>query len=153
MKHSALYIACIVLINLAFTFIPPIEVMGNFLTVGSLIAGFVFIARDYAQREVGHKKVLLLMVIAGVLSYLMADPFVAIASVTAFAISELSDYLVYTFKKGSFKSKVLTSSLLSVPVDTAVFLLMINHLTLPSFLLMVMSKLVCLGYLFKREVT
>ena len=57
---------------------------------------FIFILRDFAQREIGHK-VLGAMAVGAVLSYFMADPFVAFASVVAFMISELVDWVVYTF--------------------------------------------------------
>ena len=152
MKFSIIYIATVVLINMAFTYIQPFELYdGTIWSIGSVIAGAVFVARDYAQREVGHYKVMLLMITAGAISYLLADPFVAIASISAFAISELSDYLVFTFKKGSFKNKVIWSSLIGVPVDTLVFLMIINHLSAFSFAVMCISKLVVLAYLVKRK--
>ena len=152
MKFSIIYIATVVLINMAFTYIPPFELYdGTIWSIGSVVAGAVFVARDYAQREVGHYKVVLLMITAGVISYLMADPFVAIASMSAFAISELFDYLTFTFYKGSFKSKVVVSSLIGVPVDTVVFLSVIDHLSAFSFVVMCISKLVVLIYLVKRK--
>ena len=148
MKFSIIYISTVVLINMAFTYIPPFELYdGTIWSIGSVIAGAVFVARDYAQREVGHKLVFLLMVVAGAISYILADPFVAIASVSAFAVSEVGDYLVFTFKKGSFKNKVIWSSLIGVPVDTIVFLMIINHLSAFSFVVMCISKLVVLSYL------
>lgn len=152
MKFSIIYIATVVLINMAFTYIPPLELYdGTIWSVGSVIAGAVFVARDYAQKEVGHYKVILLMITAGAISYLMANPFVAIASMTAFAISELLDYLTFTFYKGSFKSKVVASSLVGVPIDTIVFLSVIDHLSTFSFVVMCISKLVVLFYLVKRK--
>jgi len=150
MRYSIIYIATVVLINMAFTYMPPFELYdGTIWSIGSVIAGAVFVARDYAQREVGHYKVMLLMITAGAISYLLADPFVAIASISAFAISELGDYLVFTFKKGSFKNKVIWSSLIGVPVDTVVFLMIINHLSAFSFVIMCLSKLLVLAYLWK----
>ncbi len=96
-KFSVIYISTVVAINMAFAYIPPVVLFdGTIFTIGSVIAGLVFVARDYAQREVGHKAVLALMAAAGLLSYLLADPFVAIASIAAFAISEISDYSVYS---------------------------------------------------------
>jgi uncharacterized PurR-regulated membrane protein YhhQ (DUF165 family) len=82
---------------------------------------------------------------------MMADPFVAIASMSAFAISEIGDYLVFTFKKGSFKNKVIWSSLIGVPVDTLVFLMVINHLSAFSFVVMCISKLIVLAYLIRKQ--
>jgi len=151
MKFSIIYIVTVVLINMAFTYIPPFELYdGTIWSIGSVIAGLVFIARDYAQKEVGHKIVLMLMVVAGVLSYLMADPFVALASVTAFTISEISDYIVYTKHKGDFNKRVVVSSLVSVPIDTAVFLAIISHLSVFSFVVMCASKLVVVAYFLRK---
>jgi len=150
MKFSIIYIATVVLINMAFTYVPPVELYdGTIWSVGSVIAGLVFIARDYAQKEVGHKAVLLLMVAASVLSYLMSSPFVALASVSAFAVSEAVDYIVYTKHKGDFNSKIVVSSLISVPIDTAVFLAIISHLSVFSFVVMCISKLVVITYFVK----
>ena len=149
-KFSVIYISTVVAINMAFAYIPPIVLFdGTIFTAGSVIAGLVFIARDFAQREVGHKVVLLLMAAAGLLSYLLADPFVAIASITAFAISELSDYIVYSKYKGDFNKRVIVSSLVSVPIDTAVFLAIISHLSALSFAIMCASKLLVVAYFVK----
>ena len=149
-KYAVIYIATVVAINMAFAYIPPIVLFdGTIFTVGSVVAGLVFVARDYAQREVGHKVVLLLMAAAGLLSYLLADPFVAIASITAFAISELSDYIVYSKYKGDFNKRVVVSSLVSVPIDTAVFLAIISHLSALSFAVMCVSKLLVVAYFVK----
>jgi len=149
-KYSGIYIATVVGINLAFAYIPPIVLFdGTIFTVGSVVAGLVFVARDFAQREVGHKIVIALMIAAGILSYLLADPFVALASVTAFAISEVSDYIVYTKHNGDFNKKVVVSSLVSVPIDTAVFLAIISHLSALSFAVMCASKLLVVAYFVK----
>lgn len=149
-KYAGIYIATVVAINMAFAYIPPIVLFdGTIFTVGSVIAGLVFVTRDFAQREVGHKAVLALMVAAGLLSYLLSDPFVAIASITAFAISELTDYIVYSNYKGDFNKRVVVSSLVSVPIDTAVFLAIISHLSVLSFAVMCVSKLLVVAYFVK----
>ena len=149
-KYAVIYIATVVAINMAFAYIPPIVLFdGTIFTIGSVVAGLVFVSRDFAQREIGHKVVLLLMAAAGLLSYLLADPFVAIASITAFAISELSDYIVYSKYKGDFNKRVIVSSLVSVPIDTAVFLAIISHLSALSFVVMCASKLLVVAYFVK----
>ena len=148
MKYAIIYVLSVVVLNLAFTYIPPVILSdGTIWSVGSILAGAIFITRDYAQLEVGHKRVLVLMVISGALSYLMANPFVAIASITAFAVSEGVDYLVYTFKNGTHKQKVILSSVLSVPVDTFIFLYVIDSASWISFSVMCFSKIVALSYL------
>jgi uncharacterized PurR-regulated membrane protein YhhQ (DUF165 family) len=107
----------------------------------AVIVGMIFVLRDYAQRAIGHH-VLWGMAIGAVLSYLLADPFVAIASVLAFVASELTDWGLYTITKKPFYKRVWISSLVSAPVDTAVFLLFISQFTVGTFILMILSKLV-----------
>jgi uncharacterized PurR-regulated membrane protein YhhQ (DUF165 family) len=107
----------------------------------ALIVGLIFIARDFAQRVIGHW-VLVAMLIAAILSYFLADPFVAFASVAAFAISELADWLVYSFTKRPFAQRILLSSVLATPIDTVVFLGIMGWLSAPSVLAMTASKMV-----------
>lgn len=97
--------------------------------------------RDFAQRQIGHK-VLVGMAIGSLLSYVMADPYVATASVLAFGIAELADWALYTVTKRPFKDRVLLSSIVSTPIDTLVFLFVISGLTTGTFVLMVLSKMV-----------
>ena len=86
-KFTIGYILSIVLVNIGFVFITPISLLGEMFPPMSLIVGAIFILRDFAQREIGHR-VLGAMAVGAILSYFMADPFIAIASVVAFFISE-----------------------------------------------------------------
>ncbi len=139
---SALYIGLIVLVNWLFTVVPPVEMGGGEVWPPvALIVGLIFIARDFAQRVIGHW-VLVAMLIAAILSYFLADPFVAFASVAAFAISELADWLVYSFTKRPFAQRILLSSVLATPIDTVVFLGIMGWLSTPSVLAMTASKMV-----------
>jgi len=139
---SGLYIGLIVLVNWLFIVVPPIS-MGDseVWPPVALVVGFIFIARDFAQRVIGHW-VLVAMLIAAILSYFLADPFVAIASVVAFAVSELIDWVVYSYTKRPFAQRILLSSLLATPVDTIVFLSIMGWLSVPSVLVMTASKIV-----------
>lgn len=145
MKYSALYLGSIVLVNYLFMIVPSV---GMWQPV-SLVVGGIFILRDYAQREIGHK-VLFVMLIGGVLSYYLASPFVALASMSAFLISEVIDWVVYTTTKKPMKQRILISSLISTPVDSAVFLAMINHFDWISFSVMTLSKLLSAFIIWRR---
>jgi uncharacterized PurR-regulated membrane protein YhhQ (DUF165 family) len=107
----------------------------------SLAVGLVFVLRDFAQREIGHK-VWFAMGAAGILSYLMADPFVALASIVAFVISEAADWAIYTYTKKPFAQRILISSLVSTPLDSAVFLGVIGHLSWSGVIAMTLSKMI-----------
>jgi len=150
MTWSIAYVALIVAVNYGFSAVPLVHGWPPM----SLVVGFIFIVRDFAQREIGHW-IIVAMLVGGALSWLMADPFVALASVTAFLASESADWAVYSFTRASFRRRVLLSSLLSTPIDSVVFLAMIGQLTVVGAVAMILSKLVGLVVLLRvrREAT
>lgn len=87
-----LYVLTVVGCNVAFAVLEPWQLFGQNVPPGSLLAGAVFVARDYAHRA-HPRAVLPAMAVAAVLSYLLASP--AVASAAAFAVSELVDYAVF----------------------------------------------------------
>jgi len=154
--NTAIYIALIVLVNWAFTVVPLVKLPdGTMWPPVALIVGFVFVARDFAQREVGHY-VLAAMAIGVAISYFM-NPQVAMASAAAFLISELADWAVYSFTKRPLSQRILFSSILGTPVDTVIFLSLIGFFSVTGAVVMTASKL--LGALIvwwlirRREVT
>jgi uncharacterized PurR-regulated membrane protein YhhQ (DUF165 family) len=124
MKRALLvlaYVASIVAVNWAFTLLPPLTIFGAQVPSATILVGVIFILRDFAQRAIGHG-VLLAMGAGSALSYLLAGPEVALASGAAFAASELVDWAVYSFTRRPFGQRILASSLLGTPVDSALFL-------------------------------
>ena len=141
-KYSFGYIAAIVVANIGFTYLPMIALPGGeMLAPMSFLVGFIFVLRDFSQREIGHR-VLAAMAVGGLLSYFMADPFVAYASVVAFIISELVDWAVYTFTKRPLKQRILFSSAVGTPIDSAVFMLLLGFFSWYGLIAMVVSKMV-----------
>lgn len=142
MLAVALYIATVIVCNAFYEYMPTINLGALGATgTGALAIGLVFVFRDYAQRVLGHW-VLLCMAIATGLSFVLADPYVAVASALAFAASELCDWLLFTITKKPFHQRVLFSSLASTPVDTVVFLTYLNDMTPGTFLLAFIGKMV-----------
>lgn len=141
LRFFLLYIAAIYFVNWGFSFVPPVDLGFGSFSPMAIVVGAIFVIRDYAQRSVGHW-VLLAMVIGCIISYLMADPFVAIASAASFCISELVDWLNYTLLKKPFYERVLISSIIATPVDTAVFLFLIDLAESLTFVMMVVCKLI-----------
>ena len=140
-KFSLLYVGLIILVNMGFSVVPLVDIPGGEKWPPmSLVVGFIFVARDFAQREIGHR-VIIAMLIAAALSYVMADPFVAMASLAAFLISEFADWAVYSFTGRSFRQRVLISSAVGTPVDSIVFLGIIGHLSIIGALAMTASKM------------
>jgi len=131
----SLYIASVVLVNWGFSTFPGYE------WLWSLVVGGIFVTRDLCQRAIGHW-CLAAMLVAGLLSWWMADPFVALASVAAFAVAELADWGVYTVTKRPLADRILLSSAISTPLDSVVFLAMIGALSLDLVTLQVAAKMV-----------
>lgn len=133
------YIASIAFINWLFVVIPPVPVLGTMFPPVMLVVGLVFVFRDFSQREIGHY-VLAAMLAGGAISYFMSAPAVAIASVTAFLISETVDWLVYTVTKKPISQRILLSSLFSVPIDTFVFLHLVDLFDWTGMVLVSIAK-------------
>ncbi len=79
------------------------------------------------------------LALAAVLSCLLGTPEVALASAAAFTVSETTDWLVFAITRLPFADRVF-STVVSAPVDTAVFLGLAELLTWPLFLIGVTSK-------------
>ena len=90
------------------------------------------------------------MGVGAALSYLMADPYVALASLVAFLISELVDWYVYTFTGRPLSQRILLSSAISTPIDSAVFLEMIGHFSFVGFAMMTAAKMLAAGAIWWR---
>ena len=116
------YISSVVLINYAFSSAPHLDVLW------SAWGGLVFILRDMVQTRFGHGA-LVAMLAALVLSYVTSDPAIAVASATAFAVSELIDWIVFSITKRPLHDRLWLSSALSIPLDTFIFFGMIGALT------------------------
>lgn len=123
------YVAVIPFLNWSFAVVPDIPLVapgvwneaGISLHPLTLVTGFVFVARDFVQREVGHK-VLIIMAIAIGWAFFYAWPVIVIASGTAFAISEMVDWALFTFTRYKLSTRIILSSALACPIDTTIFL-------------------------------
>jgi len=116
------YISSVVLINYAFSSAPHLDI------IWSAWGGLVFVLRDMVQTRFGHGA-LVAMLAALVLSYVTSDPTIALASATAFAVSECIDWLVFSITKRPLHDRLWISSALSIPLDTFIFFGMIDALT------------------------
>lgn len=90
---------------------------------GVLMVGLALVLRDQVQEIFGTKWSLAAIGMGAILSYLLADPFIAIASILAFTVSELVDFAVYTaIRKKDRALAVAASGLVGAILDSAVFL-------------------------------
>jgi queuosine precursor transporter len=119
---SAAYLAVVVSINVGFAELPMLPLPdGGQLPTMAVLAGAVFVVRDYVQQRIGHW-VLAVMVAGLALSWWLASPAIALASGVAFAVSEVLDWAVFSTVCSRMLARVVVSSVVSVPVDTVVFL-------------------------------
>lgn len=133
LRTAVPYVGMVVFLNAGFSHSPDLD------WLWSLLVGAVLVLRDFSQRVWGHG-CLALMALAAMLSYLVGSHEVALASATAFAISETTDWLVYTITKRPFADRVLLSTLISAPIDSASFLLLANLFTWKLFAIGTTSK-------------
>ena len=160
-KYTLIYILLIPFINWSFTWAPMVTLPGlaawafNPVTI---VTGLVLVARDFAQREIGHE-VLIAMGLALFLTYVTSGGALALASGAAFLISELVDYALFTFTKYKLSTRVLLSSALAAPIDTTAFLygasfIRDGQMTLPNIIMSVGGKMVgaiIIWWLIKRR--
>jgi hypothetical protein len=96
---------------------------GLAVTAGTFAAGAALVLRDWVDRQAGRIGVLLAILAGTALTYLLAGPALALASGTAFIVSEMVDWGVFArVKRKSLAGAVLLSSVVAAPVDTVLFL-------------------------------
>ena len=54
-KYTLSYIVAIALINIGFVFVPLIPFYDTMYPPMSIVVGLIFVLRDFAQREIGHR--------------------------------------------------------------------------------------------------
>ena len=89
---------------------------------GVYAAGVSFVARDVVQRALGRRPALA-AIAAGTLLSVLVSPQLALASGSAFLLSELADFAVYTpLQRRHFLLAVLLSGVVGSLLDSLVFL-------------------------------
>jgi len=92
-------------------------------TAGTIAAGLTFLARDTVHHLTGRTAVLACIAAGALLSAGLAGPRLALASATAFLLSELTDLLIYQrLLRRGWITAAATSSIAAAPVDSIVFL-------------------------------
>lgn len=119
----AAYFALIPFINWSFTWAPTVGLPGGGeWTPLTIATGLVLVFRDFAQRAIGHW--VFAPLLAGLATTASMDGLapIAIASGAAFLISEIADWAVFTFTRKPLHERIVLSSLVGAPIDSAVFL-------------------------------
>jgi uncharacterized PurR-regulated membrane protein YhhQ (DUF165 family) len=90
---------------------------------GVLMIGLALVLRDMVQRRLGRGVGLAAIVAGAALSGAIAPPQLVIASASAFLVSELADFAVYTpLQARGLVLAVLASSVVGLIVDSVLFL-------------------------------
>jgi uncharacterized PurR-regulated membrane protein YhhQ (DUF165 family) len=117
-------LSCILAANFVTSHYGVIPVgFGLMATAGTYFAGVTFILRDAVQDAAGKRWAFAVIAAGAVLSFVLADPFIALASAAAFLASEVADLLVYTpLRKRGYIRAALASNTVGAFVDTIIFL-------------------------------
>lgn len=137
------FVACIVLANAATTQLGMVPVgFGLTATAGTYFAGITFLLRDVIHDLAGWRVTVALILVGAVVSFVLADPRIVVASVVAFLVSELSDLAVYAplRRRGHIRAAV-ASNIVGAFVDTVLFLSIAGFPVWPSVPGQVVGKL------------
>jgi uncharacterized PurR-regulated membrane protein YhhQ (DUF165 family) len=90
---------------------------------GVYLVGVILVLRDYLQWSLGKIAALGVLAAGIAVSYVIADPHVAVASAAAFAVSELLDFGLFTWVSPRWSRAVLAGGIVGAVADSVVFLL------------------------------
>lgn len=121
---AAAFLICILAANYVTSLYGMIPVgFGLMATAGTYFAGASFVLRDSLQDAFGKRATLAVIFAGALVSFLVADPLIALASAVAFGLSELADFAVYTpLRKRGYIRAAITSNVVGSFIDTIAFL-------------------------------
>ncbi|MFJ4002964.1 VUT family protein [Streptomyces sp. NPDC090023] len=125
------YIATIPAANLAVTHFGVVPVgLGYVAPAGVYLVGLALVLRDLAREATGRGAILAAIAAGTLISYLLADPSLAVASAVAFAVAETVDFVVYEpLRRRGLLVAILASNVVGLLADSLLFL----HLAFGSF--------------------
>lgn len=140
---AALLLASVVAANYATSTFGMVPVgFGLTSTAGTFLAGLTFVLRDALQDTAGKRATLLVIFLSAVVSFAIADPFIALASAAAFLLAELSDLAVYTpLRKRGYIRAAVASNIVGSFVDTVAFLAIAGFAVWPAVPGQMLAKL------------
>jgi len=117
----ALYLISILLGNFFVMWFGIIDFAGLSFPAGVVFVGLTFSFRDFVQRQWGDKACWIWMIIATIITFFLNRQ-IAIASVSAFVVSEAVDWACFKYLKMPFKKRIYISNLFSCPLDSLIFI-------------------------------
>ncbi|MEU4229443.1 VUT family protein [Nonomuraea sp. NPDC026600] len=130
----AAYVAALVSANLLTDRFGMVAVGFGFMaTAGTYMAGLTLLLRDVLQDAVDRRAAVCAVLVGAGLSALLASWSLALASMVAFAVSELADMGVYTLlRRRGWTRAVIVSGLVGVAIDSVLFLYLAGFPVGPS---------------------
>lgn len=121
---AAAYVGVVVLANILSSRYGMVGVgFGLMASAGTYAAGLALGLRDVVQDGLGKWGVLGVIVVGSALSFVLASPLIATASLCAFLAAELCDFAVYTpLRERGWAKAVVASNIVGAVVDTYIFL-------------------------------
>ncbi|MCA1221969.1 VUT family protein [Streptomyces sp. 8L] len=97
--------------------------LGMMAPAGVYLLGLALVLRDLTRESLGPRAVLAMIAAGGAMSWLLAQPKLALASVAAFVLSELLDTAVYEpLRRRGLMVAVVVSNTVGAMADSVVFL-------------------------------
>lgn len=91
---------------------------------GVLLIGLAIVLRDYIHTTLGIKWVYIAITTGAFVAFLVSPPYLVVASVAAFVLSELADTVVYApLYRKRLVTAIVASGVMGAVVDSAVFLI------------------------------
>ncbi|MFD0035576.1 VUT family protein [Streptomyces sp. NPDC127172] len=118
------YIATIPAANWLVAHVGAVGVgFGYVAPAGVYMVGLTLVLRDAVQQLLGRRTALLAVALGVAVSYLLADPALALASVVGFAVSELADTYAYSrLRDRGLIGAVLGGNAVGLVLDSVLFL-------------------------------
>lgn len=147
-KATITYVGILLLLTVLFDLLSHDLFSSDFSPFSGFV-GALLVFRNFAQREIGHG-VILLMLLAGVLIHQVVT--IENATTAAFLSGEFTDMLVYSTLRKTLIQRMFWSVAISSFVDSIVFLFMTHHLSWFSAALLTTTKVtIALGILLMWE--
>ncbi|MFI6603546.1 VUT family protein [Nonomuraea sp. NPDC050536] len=118
------YVATIPAANLAVSHFGAVPVgFGYLAPAGVYMVGLALVLRDLSREAAGRLAVLGAIAAGIVISYVLADPNLAMASAAAFAVAELADFAVYEpLRQRGLLIAMVVSNAVGILCDSLLFL-------------------------------
>jgi uncharacterized PurR-regulated membrane protein YhhQ (DUF165 family) len=119
---ASAYIGTVIIANHASAHWSALHAGPLLVPAGTLFAGTTFTLRDFLHDALHTRGVTAAIAIGAAVSWLLASPRIAVASVLAFTASELLDAIVYArLHAGSWLRAVVGSNIAGLVMDSVLF--------------------------------